>query len=63
MIGRNQFMEHTSCRLRLAAIAEVGWSYDRKDFDDFKHRMNSLRKCYDAAGLNYATYFFEGKDE
>jgi len=25
--------------------------------------MNSLRKCYDAAGLNYATYFFEGKDE
>ena len=48
---------------RLAAIAEVGWSYDRKDFDDFKHRMNSLRKCYDAAGLNYATYFFEGKDE
>lgn len=48
---------------RLAAIAEVGWSYDRKDFDGFKHRMNSLRKCYDAAGLNYATYFFEGKDE
>ena len=48
---------------RLASIAEVGWSYDRKDFDDFKHRMNSLRKCYDAAGLNYATYFFEGKDE
>ena len=48
---------------RLAAIAEVGWSYARKDFDDFKHRMNSLRKCYDAAGLNYATYFFEGKDE
>ena len=48
---------------RLAAIAEVGWSYDRKDFDDFKHRMNSLRKCYDTAGLNYATYFFEGKDE
>ena len=48
---------------RLAAIAEVGWAYDRKDFDDFKHRMNSLRKCYDAAGLNYATYFFEGKDE
>ena len=48
---------------RLAAIAEVGWAYDRKDFNDFKHRMNSLRKCYDAVGLNYATYFFEGKDE
>lgn len=48
---------------RLAAIAEVGWAYDRKDFEDFRLRMNSLRKCYDAAGLNYATYFFEGKDE
>lgn len=48
---------------RLAALAEVGWSYDRKDFEDFRHRMNSLRKSYDAAGLNYATYFFEGKDE
>ena len=48
---------------RLAAVAEVGWAYDRKDFNDFKHRMNSLRKSYDAAGLNYATYFFDGKDE
>lgn len=48
---------------RLAAIAEVGWSYDRKNFRDFKHRMGTFRKCYDAAGLNYATYFFEGKDE
>ena len=48
---------------RLAAIAEVGWAYDRKDFADFKRRMNSFRKCYDAAGYNYATYFFDGKDE
>lgn len=48
---------------RLAAVAEVGWAYDRKDFEDFSHRMQSLRKSYDAAGLNYATYFFDGKDE
>ena len=48
---------------RLAAVAEVGWAYDRKDFEDFRHRMTSLRKTYDAAGLNYATYFFDGLDE
>lgn len=48
---------------RLAAIAEVGWSYDRKDFADFKRRMSSFRKCYDASGYNYATYFFDGRDE
>ena len=48
---------------RLAAIAEVGWSYDCKDFADFRRRMNSFRKCYDAAGYNYATYFFDGRDE
>lgn len=48
---------------RLAAIAEVGWSYDRKDFADFRRRMSSFRKCYDAAGYNYATYFFDGRDE
>lgn len=46
---------------RLAAIAEVGWAYDRKDFADFKRRMNSFRKCYDAAGYNYATYFSTAK--
>ena len=48
---------------RLAAVAEVGWAYDRKDFADFTRRMSTLRKCYDAAGLNYATYFFDGKEE
>ena len=56
-------MDHTSCRLRLAAIAEVGWSYDRKDFEDFSRRMRQFRKVYDRAGYNYATYFFDGKDE
>ena len=48
---------------RLAAVAEVGWAYDRKDFADFTRRMSTLRKCYDAAGLNYATYFFDSKEE
>ncbi len=48
---------------RLAAIAETGWAYDRKDFADFGRRMQQFRKVYDSAGCNYATYFFEGKDE
>ena len=48
---------------RLAAIAEVGWAYDRKDYADFSRRMQQFRKVYDRAGYNYATYFFDGKDE
>ena len=48
---------------RLAALAEVGWACDRKDFEDFRKRMSHFRKTYDAAGYNYATYFFDGKDE
>lgn len=48
---------------RLAALSEVGWAYDCKDFEDFRHRMAAFRKTYDAAGYNYATYFFDGKDE
>ena len=47
----------------LAAIAETGWAYDRKDFEDFSRRMRQFRKVYDRAGYNYATYFFDGKDE
>jgi len=47
---------------RLAAIAETGWAYDRKDFEDFGRRMRQFRKVYDRAGYNYATYFFDGKD-
>lgn len=43
---------------RLAAIAEVGWAYDRKDFADFKRRMNSFRKCYDAAGIQLRHLLF-----
>ncbi len=45
---------------RLAALAEVGWSYERRDYDDFGRRMHSLRKIYDKAGYNYAPYFFNG---
>ena len=45
---------------RLAAIAETGWSYGNKDYDDFVRRMHLLRKLYDKCGFNYAPYLFNG---
>ena len=45
---------------RMAAIAEVGWSYGNKDYDDFTRRMHLLRKIYDKCGYKYAPYFFDG---
>ncbi len=45
---------------RMAAIAEVGWSYGNKDYDDFSRRMHLLRKLYDKCGYKYAPYFFNG---
>ncbi len=45
---------------RMAAIAEVGWSYGNKDYDDFSRRMHLLRKLYDKCGFKYAPYFFNG---
>ena len=45
---------------RLAALSEVGWAYDRKDYDDFCRRLNTLRKVYDAQSYVYAPYVFNG---
>ena len=45
---------------RTAALAEVGWSYGNKDYDDFSRRMFLLRKLYDKCGYKYAPYFFDG---
>ena len=45
---------------RLAAIAEVGWTYGEKNYDDFARRMHLLRKLYDKCGYKYAPYFFNG---
>lgn len=45
---------------RLAALAETGWSYSNKDYDDFARRMHILRKLYDKKGFVYAPYFFNG---
>ena len=43
---------------RLAAIGEASWSYDRKDYDGFVRRMESLRKLYELNGYRYATHIF-----
>ena len=45
---------------RLAAIAEVGWTYGEKNYDDFARRMHLMRKMYDKCGYKYAPYFFDG---
>ena len=45
---------------RVAALAETGWSYGNKDYDDFARRMHILRKLYDKKGFVYAPYFFNG---
>ena len=45
---------------RIAAIAEVGWTFGEKNYDDFARRMHLLRKLYDKCGYKYAPYFFNG---
>ncbi|WP_295938812.1 beta-N-acetylhexosaminidase [uncultured Alistipes sp.] len=43
---------------RLSALAEVGWSLDRKDYTDYLRRVKRLAKIYDANGYNYAKHLF-----
>ncbi len=45
---------------RLAALSEVAWSTQPKDFEGFKERMNSFVRLYDGEGYNYATHLFRG---
>lgn len=45
---------------RMAALSEVVWSpKESKDWDDFKNRLESLSRRYDAMGLNYAEHVLE----
>ena len=44
---------------RISALAEVGWSYDNKDYDDFLVRLNHLRTYFDAYGWNYGKHVFQ----
>ena len=49
---------------RLAAISEVGWSYDNEDrnYDDFKKRMTTLAERYDAAGYAFGKHMWTEDD-
>ncbi len=55
-------MDHTYYMAlpRLAAIAETGWAYDRKDFEGFVDRLSTLRLLYDIYGYNYGKHIWEG---
>lgn len=44
---------------RLGALAEVGWSYDRKNYEDFKPRILKMLELYDVYGYNYAKHILE----
>ena len=44
----------------MAAMAEVGWAYDRKDYDDFVRRIPALVSVYRAEGYHFAPYLFDG---
>ena len=43
---------------RIAALAEVGWTYGKKDYQDFLQRMRHLTTYYDANGWNYGKHAF-----
>jgi hexosaminidase len=47
---------------RLAALAEVGWTYGEKNEDDFIARLKQLTKRYDALGYHYAKHIFTDID-
>ena len=45
---------------RMAAIAEIAWAYDRKDYDDFEKRAKRLLpELYGNAKLKFSEFFFE----
>lgn len=44
---------------RMSALAEVDWTpKDKKDWDDFKSRLEKMAERYDALGYNYAKHVF-----
>lgn len=45
---------------RMTALSEVVWSTEEhRDWEDFSRRLETMRKLYDALGLNYAEHTFE----
>lgn len=43
---------------RLSALAEMGWSLDRKDYPDYVRRVRRLAGLYDVCGYDYARHIF-----
>lgn len=61
-IPTDEHMEYMALP-RATALSEVVWSQkEDKDFEDFKSRLNHMRKMYDAKGYNYAKHVFEAAE-
>ena len=49
---------------RMSALAEVVWTPEEKrNFEDFKKRMEVLKERYEALDYNYAEHIFDDKNE
>ncbi len=48
---------------RLAAIADIGWNYNGRNFSRFKSDLLRLLKLYDAEGYNYSTSYWRENAE
>ena len=48
---------------RWAALAEVQWSYAKKDYNNFLGRLPRLMNIYDSEGYNYAKHLFDVEAE
>lgn len=46
---------------RLAAMAEVQWSVDRRNEATIRSKMETMRKFYEACGWECAPYYFDGR--
>ena len=44
---------------RMAALSEVQWSNQPKDYDDFVSRLPQIFNLYDARGYNYSTHVYD----
>ncbi|RYC50678.1 beta-N-acetylhexosaminidase [Flagellimonas olearia] len=58
-IPTDEHMEYMALP-RATALSEVVWSQkEDKDFEDFKSRLNHMRKLYETKGYNYAKHVFD----
>ena len=43
---------------RLGALCETAWACDRKEWSDFRRRLDRMARLYDAYGYNYAKHLW-----